>query len=76
MRRPRLNHGFFVKEWNDRYPVGTPVLVKMDDGSERQTRTRTPASVLEGHTGVVWLEGISGCYLLTRVRAVGEDYLA
>jgi hypothetical protein len=42
----------------------------MDSGEIRETRTRSEAQVLGGHSAVVWLEGISGCYLLDRVRAL------
>ena len=53
--------------WNAANPVGAPVNVEMDSGEIRKTVTRAPASILSGHTAVIWLEGISGCYLLSRV---------
>ena len=53
--------------WNAAHRVGTPVNVKMDNGATVQTTTRSEASILSGHTAVIWLEGISGCYLLSRV---------
>lgn len=53
--------------WNAENPVGTPVNVQMDNGEVRQTITRTGAQILSGHTAVIWLEGISGAYLLSRV---------
>lgn len=31
-------------------------------------RTSTKASVLGGHTAVVWLEGVSGCVALTHIE--------
>lgn len=55
-------------EWNAHHPVGTEVIVNMDSGEQRRTKTRSKASVLSGHSAVIWLEGISGCYLLDRVR--------
>lgn len=56
-----------VDDWNDKHPVGTPVIV--DRGNEDfHTRTRSGADILSGHTVVIWLEGISGCYALDRVR--------
>jgi len=47
--------------------VGDPVTVKRDDGSLFETTTRSEAQVLSGHTPVIWVEGIVGCYLLERV---------
>lgn len=58
-----------VKLWQER-PVGTEVLVMKDDGVEVRSRITAPAQLLGGHTAVIWLEGISGCYALSRVRSV------
>jgi len=57
-----------VLNWNERYPVGTDVIVTKDDGSEVATKTRSSAEILSGHTPVIWLQGIRGCYILERVR--------
>lgn len=54
--------------WNAEHPVGAAVVVRLDSGEERQTVTRSTAQVLSGHSAVIWLEGVSGCYLLDRVR--------
>lgn len=51
-------------------PIGTEVLVKTDARGNIITRTTSPAQVLSGHTAVVWLDGISGCYLLDRVSKI------
>jgi hypothetical protein len=59
-------------DWNSKYPVGTGVIVTMDDGSEFATRTRGPAYVACCLTAVIFVDGIAGWYLLSRVRAVGE----
>lgn len=48
-------------------PVGSPVSVRLDSGEVRDTVTRSNAQVLSGHSAVIWLEGISGYYLLDRV---------
>lgn len=58
------------------HPAGTRVVVTLDDGSERETATRSQAWMLGaepsrgrgGHTAVVLLDGISGGYALRRVR--------
>jgi hypothetical protein len=57
-----------VADWNAKHPIGTPVNVKLDGGETRETVTRSVAEVLSGHSAVIWLEGIRGCYLLDRVE--------
>ncbi|ASY69355.1 hypothetical protein [Sinorhizobium fredii] len=59
-----------VDGFNRRYPIGTDVLLKKDDGSMIETKTRSRAEVLSGHSAVIWLEGISGYYLLSRVTPI------
>lgn len=56
-----------VNTWNTEVSVGAPVDYRKDDGTIAQTFTRTPASVLSGHTAVVWLEDVRGCVALDRV---------
>lgn len=53
--------------FNQLVSVGDQVIVKRDDGSFEERTTRSPAQVLSGHTPVIWLEGIAGCYALDRV---------
>lgn len=54
--------------FNAAHPVGTDVLVKLDFVDEPfRTKTRSPAQILSGHSSVIWLENVSGCYLLDRV---------
>jgi len=62
-----------VREWNEKHPVGTPVIVRKDDQTEIRTVTTHEATMLGGHTAVAWLKDISGCYSLDRVRAVVEQ---
>ncbi len=59
-----------VDNWNAKYSVGQKVIVKMDNGTEKHTETRHPASLLSGHTAVGWFKGISGCYMLDRARVI------
>lgn len=69
MKQPLLgNQQQQVFNWNQKHGLGTPVIVTMDSGEERKTVTRSRAEILSGHSAVIWLEGISGCYLLSRVR--------
>lgn len=58
-----------VARWNKAHPVGTPVRVwtGFREGDGTQTRTRSAASVLGGHTAVVWVEGHGACIALTHV---------
>ena len=59
-----------VDVWNVTYSVGQKVIVKKDDDTEIETVTTNEATLLGGHTAVVWLRDISGCYLLDRVKAI------
>lgn len=64
-------------KFNASYPVGTDVLLKKDGHDELfPTRTRSTAQILSGHSAVIWLENVSGCYLLDRVTPVGHAALA
>ena len=58
-----------VARWNAARPVGTPVRVWTGarEGDGTLTRTRSAASVLGGHTAVVWVDGHSACIALTHV---------
>lgn len=59
-----------VDAWNAKYSIGQEVDLTKDDGQVMRTKTRSEAEVLSGHTAVVWLDGVRGCYLLDRVKAV------
>jgi hypothetical protein len=56
-----------VEEWNQKYPVGTPVVVIRDNGEKFSTRTRGKAELSGAVSPVVRVEGISGCYHLGRI---------
>lgn len=62
--------------FNATCPVGHPVVVRMDCGDRVSTVTRSAAEVLSGHSAVIWVENISGCYLLDRVSPVAQDVSA
>lgn len=62
--------------FNERYPVGQRVSVRKDRGENVTTITRSPAQVLSGHTAVIWLDGIAGCYLLDRVSPIVDELAA
>ena len=54
-------------KFNASHQVGAAVSVKLDGGEIRNTVTTSEAQVLSGHTAVIWLDGVRGCYLLDRV---------
>lgn len=59
-----------VDAWNAKYPVGQKVIVTLDNGEEKVTTTWHKATVLSGHTAVGWFNGVRGCYVLDRARAI------
>lgn len=59
-----------TEKWNARYPIGQVVDLQKDSGEIVRTKTRSAAEVLSGHTAVIWLEGVTGCYMLERITAV------
>lgn len=61
-----------VDAFNAACPVGTPVVVRRDSGDEHYGTVRYPASILSGHSAVGWVTGITGCYLLDRIRPATE----
>ena len=66
-KRKRHNPQSSVDSWNASHPVGTAVKVRKDGGEVVESETRSEAWVLGGHTAVVMVTGIRGCYLLNRV---------
>lgn len=64
-----------VEDWNSKHSVGIEVIVTKDDKTERRTKTRSAALMLgasgeyPGHTAVIWVDGVPGCYALERARA-------
>lgn len=60
-------------KFNSVNPVGSVVTVELDNSDQPfLTTTRSKAEVLSGHTSVIWLSGVRGCYLLDRVRPVSS----
>jgi hypothetical protein len=57
-----------IDAWNRDYPVGTPVVVIRDNGSAVDTVTRSEACSAWNNDPVIWVAGISGFYLLSRVH--------
>jgi hypothetical protein len=63
-------------KFNAANAVGAAVTVRLDGGEVRETVTTSEAQVLSGHSAVIWLKGISGCYLLDRVTPVSAKAAA
>jgi hypothetical protein len=62
-----------AEEWNAAYPVGTPVtrykLIRpLEEGVE--TRTRSKAWVMGGHSVMVMVEGHAGGVVLESVQPI------
>lgn len=71
MKRPNAQLlALQVENWNLKHAVGTPVTLRKDNDEVMLTKTRSEAQVLSGHSAVIWVEGVAGCYLLDRVEAV------
>lgn len=60
-------------EWNEKYLVGTHVMLTRDNGQRYPFITRSKACVLSEHSAVIWLEGMAGCYLLDRCEPVPQS---
>lgn len=54
-------------EFNKDFPVGAKVKVRLDGGEVKSTITTTEAQIIGEHSVVVWLDGIRGCYDISRV---------
>jgi hypothetical protein len=55
--------------FNREFPVGSTVEYTSYPGAPAQRfTTRTEASVLSGHTSVVWLNGKSGCVCISHCK--------
>jgi hypothetical protein len=59
-----------VKNWNELHTVGIEVIVTKDNKTTFHTKTRSSAWLLGGHTPVIQIKGVAGCYALDRVKEV------
>jgi hypothetical protein len=64
-----------VAAWNLTYPEGRAVRywTGVREGAGQKGRTRSAASVLGGHTAVVWVTGHGACIALTHVKPIPES---
>ncbi len=61
-----------VDNWNRQHAIGTAVRVVKDFGGAVDTVTLSKAYPLGGHTPVVFVKGISGCYVLSRCKPISQ----
>lgn len=67
MKRPKADQVRLVEAWKDT-PRGLDVVLTKDSGELFSTKTRSKPWLLGGHTAVIQVDGIAGCYRLDRVR--------
>lgn len=67
-------------QFNRYHPVGIPVTAypgfrpEYDRSATRlETRTRSTAQILSGHTAVVWVEGHGACIALTHIDPADQQ---
>ena len=58
-----------ASEFNEWYPVGTPVIYVEDDGSELVTSTRSEAWTVSG-TPIVKIKGRPGGHDVSRIKVL------
>lgn len=68
MKRPNTQMmALQIENWNLKHAIGASVIVTLDSGERFPTITLGEAYVLGGHSAVISLQGVRGCYLLDRV---------
>ncbi len=60
----------FCAEWNEKYPVGTEVILKRDSGESMKTKTRSTAYTSDAGYPMIFLDGVTGYYIMDRVTPV------
>lgn len=61
-----------VAAFNNRFPVGTPVILEKDSGPV-ETSVVAPAEIMGGHSAVAWFSGVRGCYSVSEGRVRIHD---
>lgn len=64
--------GLEAENWNLKHGFQVSVTVTLDSGETKRTKTRSHAFVANSGHAVIYLEDISGFYLLSRVEAESE----
>jgi hypothetical protein len=61
-----------VNAFNEKFPVGTPVLLKKNTGVIK-TVVMSAAKVWKDHSAVAWFRGVRGCYSIENGRVCGFE---
>lgn len=56
-----------IDKFNERYNIGDKIKVRQDDGNIVEWTVRNEATMLGGHSAVIWAEEHTGCYSADRV---------
>lgn len=67
MASKRINPETLVTHFNIAFPIGSDVSVRRDNGEILETKTRSVAWVMGGHSAVVMVDGIAGGYAVDRI---------
>ena len=65
--KPRTYTEKQVKDWNEKHPVGSEVMLRLDSGQFMDTKTRTPAWLSPYGAALVSVEGKIGGWDIGRV---------
>lgn len=69
MKAPSLkSQQALVARINETFQPGDKVIVKMDQGNNVIWTLKAPASLLGGHTAVIWCNEHPSCYLADRLQ--------
>ena len=62
-----------VDDFNHHYPIGTPIRywTGIREGEGKSGETRSEATLLGGHTPVVWVTGHAACIALSHIEPIG-----
>jgi len=61
-------------QFNTACKIGDRIMFKRDGVDEPyETRTRSEAYILSGHSAVVLVDGVSGCYQLSHCEPIAEN---
>lgn len=65
-----------ILDWNTIFKPGHPCFLRLDDGSELSTHTRSPAWLLGSGHAVVMVNGKAGGWDIDRVKMAETHYAA
>ena len=72
-RQEMIRRAQLCVAFNNANPIGCDVILLKDGGAQMRTKTRGEAYLCESGYPVIFLEGVSGYYLLDRVTPLGKN---